>query len=100
MMNGGRAGGELSSPALFARRAPDGRGATGARPAFGVLWAGAHDYLGESWIYRMRYGERDVVAAGDLEIELCGERMVLLPERAAYRPEHRTLLVADPHFGK
>jgi DNA ligase-associated metallophosphoesterase len=48
----------------------------------------------------MRYGEQDVVAAGDLEIELCGERMVLLPERAAYRPEHRTLLVADPHFGK
>jgi uncharacterized protein len=39
-------------------------------------------------------------AAGDLEIELCGEQMVLLPERAAYRPADRTLLVADPHFGK
>lgn len=36
----------------------------------------------------------------DLEIELCGERLVLLPERAAYRPSNRTLLVADPHFGK
>ncbi|HEU0300229.1 MAG TPA: ligase-associated DNA damage response endonuclease PdeM [Longimicrobium sp.] len=37
---------------------------------------------------------------GDLEIELCGERLVLLPERAAYRPRARALLVADPHFGK
>ena len=37
---------------------------------------------------------------GDLEIELCGERLVLLPERAAFRPAERTLLVADPHFGK
>ncbi|HEX8391910.1 MAG TPA: ligase-associated DNA damage response endonuclease PdeM [Longimicrobium sp.] len=37
---------------------------------------------------------------GDLEIELCGEPLVLLPERAAYRPRDRTLLVADPHFGK
>jgi DNA ligase-associated metallophosphoesterase len=49
----------------------------------------------------MRDGEqKHVAAAGDLAIELCGERMVLLPERAAYRPGHRTLLVADPHFGK
>ncbi len=38
--------------------------------------------------------------AGDLEIELCGERLVLLAERAAFRPDSRTLLVADPHFGK
>lgn len=37
---------------------------------------------------------------GDLEIELCGEALVLLPERAAYRPADRSLLVADPHFGK
>jgi uncharacterized protein len=37
---------------------------------------------------------------GELEIELCGERLVLLPERAAYRPDARALLVADPHFGK
>ena len=36
----------------------------------------------------------------DLEIELCGDALVLLPERAAYRPSNRTLLVADPHFGK
>jgi DNA ligase-associated metallophosphoesterase len=51
--------------------------------------------------FRMQSGEReDGTAAGDLEIELCGERMVLLPERAAYRPAHRALLVADPHFGK
>ena len=48
----------------------------------------------------MRDGEQAVTAAGDLEIDLCGERLVLLPERAAYRPGDRTLLVADPHFGK
>lgn len=48
----------------------------------------------------MQDGKLDGAAAGDLEIELCGERLVLLPEKAAYRPEHRTLLVADPHFGK
>lgn len=48
----------------------------------------------------MRDGEQAVVVGGDLEIELCGERLVLLPERAAYRPGDRTLLVADPHFGK
>ncbi|HST58620.1 MAG TPA: ligase-associated DNA damage response endonuclease PdeM [Longimicrobium sp.] len=39
-------------------------------------------------------------ADGDLEIDLCGERLVLLPEKAAYRPARRELLVADPHFGK
>jgi uncharacterized protein len=44
--------------------------------------------------------DRDDVTDGDLEIELCGERLVLLPERAAYRPATRELLVADPHFGK
>lgn len=44
--------------------------------------------------------ERIVSLDGDLEIELCGERLVLLPERAAYRPAARALLVADPHFGK
>jgi len=47
----------------------------------------------------MRDGER-LTEAGELEIELCGERLVLLPERAAYRPSTRSLLVADPHFGK
>lgn len=35
-----------------------------------------------------------------LEMELCGERLVLLGARAAYRPSSGTLLVADPHFGK
>ncbi|HEU0014944.1 MAG TPA: ligase-associated DNA damage response endonuclease PdeM [Longimicrobium sp.] len=37
---------------------------------------------------------------GDLEIEVAGERLVLLPERAVYRPECGELLVADPHWGK
>lgn len=36
----------------------------------------------------------------DLEIDLCGEPLHLLAERAAYLPERHTLLVADPHFGK
>jgi uncharacterized protein len=47
-------------------------------------------------------GARDACpeAAGDLEIELCGERLVLLAERAAFRPSTGELLVADPHFGK
>ena len=35
-----------------------------------------------------------------LEIEVEGERIVLFPERAAYWIGTRTLLVADPHFGK
>jgi uncharacterized protein len=34
------------------------------------------------------------------EIELAGHRLVLLPERAAWLPEHRLLLVADAHIGK
>jgi len=38
--------------------------------------------------------ERDTVA------EIAGEQLVLLPERAAYWNRTRTLLVADPHFGK
>jgi uncharacterized protein len=32
--------------------------------------------------------------------EVAGERLVLLAERAAYWARARTLLVADPHFGK
>jgi uncharacterized protein len=32
--------------------------------------------------------------------EVAGERLVLLGERAAYWERTRTLLVADPHFGK
>jgi len=31
--------------------------------------------------------------------DVAGERLVLLPERAAYWERARTLLVADPHFG-
>lgn len=41
-----------------------------------------------------------VAAAGDLEVELAGERVILLPEHALYRPGSETLLVADPHWGK
>jgi DNA ligase-associated metallophosphoesterase len=33
-------------------------------------------------------------------IDLAGERLRLLPQRAAYLPQHRTLLVADAHIGK
>ena len=33
-------------------------------------------------------------------IEIAGETLQLLAERAAYWPGRRTLLVADPHFGK
>lgn len=40
------------------------------------------------------------MSSGQMEMDLCGDRLVLLPERAAYRPSNRTLLVADPHFGK
>ncbi|HEY4130019.1 MAG TPA: ligase-associated DNA damage response endonuclease PdeM [Gemmatimonadaceae bacterium] len=36
----------------------------------------------------------------DAEIEVAGEAVVLLVERAAYWSRMSTLLVADPHFGK
>lgn len=36
----------------------------------------------------------------DARIEVRGEELVLLAERAAYWPSRGTLLVADPHFGK
>jgi len=36
----------------------------------------------------------------ELETEVAGERVVLLPERALYHPRSGTLLVADPHWGK
>jgi len=36
----------------------------------------------------------------DAVADLAGERLVLLAERAAYWQRARTLLVADPHFGK
>lgn len=38
--------------------------------------------------------------AGALEIDVAGERVVLLPERALFWPRREMLLVADPHFGK
>jgi len=40
------------------------------------------------------------LAAAEVEVELAGERVHLLPERALYRPVNATLLVADPHWGK
>jgi len=36
----------------------------------------------------------------DLEIQLGGRALVLCPERAAFRPEQRELLLADVHIGK
>ncbi|HUF30724.1 MAG TPA: ligase-associated DNA damage response endonuclease PdeM [Gemmatimonadaceae bacterium] len=38
--------------------------------------------------------------AGSMDAEVAGEVLTLLPERAAYWPRRRTLLVADPHWGK
>ncbi|MGI8843009.1 MAG: ligase-associated DNA damage response endonuclease PdeM [Gemmatimonadaceae bacterium] len=38
--------------------------------------------------------------AGSMDAEIAGEVLILLPERAAYWPRKRTLLVADPHWGK
>jgi DNA ligase-associated metallophosphoesterase len=35
-----------------------------------------------------------------LEVQVAGETLVLFPERAAWWAGARTLLVADPHFGK
>lgn len=40
------------------------------------------------------------VAEGDAVVKVAGEAIVLLPERAAYWPSRRTLLVADAHIGK
>ena len=37
---------------------------------------------------------------GDVEVDVAGERVVLLPEGALYWQRRSTLLVADPHFGK
>jgi DNA ligase-associated metallophosphoesterase len=36
----------------------------------------------------------------ELETEIAGERVRLLPERALYRPATGDLLIADPHWGK
>lgn len=37
---------------------------------------------------------------GDVDVELRGERVSLLPERAAFWHRTATLLIADPHWGK
>jgi DNA ligase-associated metallophosphoesterase len=37
---------------------------------------------------------------GDVAVDVRGEKLWLLPERALYWDAHDTLLVADPHFGK
>lgn len=37
---------------------------------------------------------------GDLTINICGESLVLMPERAMYWPARETLFIADPHWGK
>ena len=39
-------------------------------------------------------------AEGDLDIELGGEQLTLLPERAAFWHREGALLIADPHWGK
>lgn len=36
----------------------------------------------------------------DAELEIAGERVLLMPERAVFWPARSTLLVADAHFGK
>jgi len=40
------------------------------------------------------------MAAGPLDIEIHGEPLTLLPERAAWWPAARTLLISDLHWGK
>jgi DNA ligase-associated metallophosphoesterase len=38
--------------------------------------------------------------SGGCTVEVCGEALALLPERALLWPARRTLLIADAHFGK
>jgi DNA ligase-associated metallophosphoesterase len=38
--------------------------------------------------------------AGALSVELGGEQLVLLPQKAAFWPRERMLIIADIHFGK
>jgi DNA ligase-associated metallophosphoesterase len=40
------------------------------------------------------------MASGALDIELAGERLVMLPQRALYWPALQLLVIADIHFGK
>ncbi len=37
---------------------------------------------------------------GDVAVAVAGETLLLLPERAAFWPREKTLLIADPHWGK
>jgi DNA ligase-associated metallophosphoesterase len=37
---------------------------------------------------------------GEFSIALCGEQMLLHPDKALVWPARKTLLIADPHFGK
>ena len=37
---------------------------------------------------------------GIYKIELFGEKLDLLPQKAIYYPQHKTLLAADLHLGK
>ena len=36
----------------------------------------------------------------DATAAIAGEQVVLMPERALYWPRAKTLMIADPHFGK
>lgn len=38
--------------------------------------------------------------SGALRIDLCGEQLLLYPQKAVGWPARRTLIIADPHFGK
>lgn len=38
--------------------------------------------------------------AGAVSVDLAGEQLVLLPQKAAYWPRQRMLIIADIHFGK
>lgn len=38
--------------------------------------------------------------AGSVSIAVCGEELVLMPERAMFWPREKTLVVADVHWGK
>ena len=40
------------------------------------------------------------MADGALEIEVAGERLLMLPQRALYWPARQMLAIADIHFGK
>jgi DNA ligase-associated metallophosphoesterase len=37
---------------------------------------------------------------GSLAVELAGEQLILLPQKAAFWPRERMLIIADIHFGK